>query len=61
MDSSAYEKLTRRPRRLSVTISDSTYRELLLRSDDQGRSASNLAAFLLERGLQEFTRQQPHR
>jgi hypothetical protein len=61
MDSSAYEKLTRRPRRLSVTISDSTYRELLQRSDDQGRSASNLAAFLLERGLQEFTRQQPHR
>lgn len=61
MDSSAYEKLTRRPRRLSVTISDSTYQELLQRSDDQGRSASNLAAFLLERGLQEFTRQQPHR
>jgi hypothetical protein len=54
MDSSAYEKLTRRPRRLSVTISDSTYRELLQRSDDQGRSASNLAAFLLERGLQDY-------
>lgn len=61
MDSSAYEKLTRRPKRLSVTISDATYRELVERSDDQGRSASNLAAFLLERGLQEFTQQQPHR
>lgn len=54
MDHEAYEKVTRRPRRLSVTISDSTYRELLRRSDDQGRSASNLAAFLLERGLQDF-------
>ena len=54
MDSSAYDKATRRPKRLSVTLSDATYRELLERSDDQGRSASNLAAFLLERGLEDF-------
>lgn len=56
MEPAAYEKITRRPRRLSVTLSDATYQQLIRQSDEQGRSASNLAAFLLERGLEEFLR-----
>lgn len=41
----------RHPQRITITISWATHEQLLARSDDQGRSLSNLAAFLLERGL----------
>lgn len=41
----------RSPRRLTVTIPYGTYRELIERSDEQGRSLSNLAAYLLESAL----------
>lgn len=43
----------REPRRLSITVSASVYQSLLDRSDQQGRSLSNLAAYLLEQGLVE--------
>lgn len=43
----------RQPRRLSITVSASVYQSLLHRSDQQGRSLSNLAAYLLEQGLVE--------
>lgn len=41
----------RSPRRLSVTIPFTLHQQLLERSDLEGRSVSNLAAYLLERGL----------
>ena len=37
---------------MTVTISDHVYKRLVQISDDQGRSLSNLAAFLLERSLE---------
>ncbi|MFN9924174.1 MAG: ribbon-helix-helix domain-containing protein [Cyanobacteriota bacterium] len=45
----------RSPRRVSVTIPHALYAELLERSDLEGRSVSNLAAFLLEFGLQRLS------
>ena len=41
----------RRPVRISITLPESAFQELVSRSTQQGRSISNLAAFLLERGL----------
>lgn len=46
--------MTRRPRRVSITVPDSTYQELLDRSDHQGRSLSNLASYLLEQALEQL-------
>lgn len=43
--------LQRSPQRLSVTVSHHLYELLQNRSDDEGRSMSNLAAFLLEQSL----------
>jgi predicted CopG family antitoxin len=40
-----------KPRRLTITISDHVYQLLLQTSDRQGRSLSNLAAYLLETTL----------
>ena len=40
--------LQRRPVRISITISHALYESLLRTSDEQGRSLSNLAAYLLE-------------
>lgn len=40
--------LFRKPRRITITVPDLTYRLLLEQSNRQGRSISNLAAFLLE-------------
>jgi hypothetical protein len=37
---------------MTVTLSDHVYQKLIRLSDDQGRSLSNLAAFLLERSLE---------
>lgn len=38
----------RAPRRITITVSWSLYEALIRRSDFEGRSLSNLAAFLLE-------------
>jgi len=43
--------LFRAPRRISITLPYETYSRLLERSSQQGRSLSNLAAFLLESAL----------
>lgn len=43
----------RSPRRVTVTLPQQTYEQLLQRSDCEGRSLSNLAAFLLELGLRQ--------
>ena len=45
------ELATRHPHRITITIPQSTREQLLERSDVEGRSLSNLAAFLLERSL----------
>jgi hypothetical protein len=43
--------LFRKPQRISITVSHHLYELLLQCSDLQGRSISNLAAFLLESSL----------
>lgn len=45
--------LFRSPRRITVTLAHHTYEQLQQRCDREGRSLSNLAAFLLEVSLQE--------
>lgn len=42
----------RRPVRVTITIPYTTYEDLVERSNLQGRSLSNLAAYLLETALQ---------
>ena len=41
----------RKPQRISVTLPEATYELLLEHSNREGRSISNLAAFLLERAI----------
>jgi len=41
----------RSPRRVTITLSFSTFEDLQGRADGEGRSLSNLAAFLLESAL----------
>lgn len=40
--------LQRKPRRISLTLNQATYERLQAMSDDQGRSLSNLCAYVLE-------------
>jgi hypothetical protein len=42
----------RKPRRLTITVSQHVMERLLHYSDQQGRSLSNYAAYLLESSLQ---------
>lgn len=54
--------LQRQPRRISVTLSYHVYKALLSRSEVEGRSVSNLCAFLLEDALRkQHTLALPHR
>jgi len=46
--------LFRRPVRVSITVPHHIHEALLTRSDREGRSLSNLAAFLLEATLISF-------
>ncbi len=41
----------RSPKRISITLPDSTYQQLVHRSNAEGRSMSNLASFLLDNSL----------
>ncbi|MCP9913293.1 hypothetical protein KBZ07_07715 [Cyanobium sp. BA20m-14] len=43
--------LQRQPRRISITLSYHVHEALLSRSEEEGRSVSNLCAFLLEEAL----------
>lgn len=45
--------LSRRPQRLTITVSHHVADRLIRQSNDQGRSISNLAAYLLERALND--------
>ena len=44
---------TRKPQRITITVSWSLYQSLLVNSDEQGRSLSNIAAYWLERMAEE--------
>jgi hypothetical protein len=46
---------TRAPKRISITLPMRPYEQLLKRSDWEGRSLSNLAAYLLEKALTVVT------
>lgn len=41
----------RAPRRITITVPYEAYTRLMQRSDHEGRSLSNLAAFLLEQSI----------
>lgn len=43
---------TRKPKRLTITVSHMTYERVQLLAFEQGRSASNLACYLLEKSLE---------
>lgn len=49
--------MQRQPRRISITLSYHVHQALLNRSEEEGRSVSNLCAFLLEDALREASRQ----
>lgn len=44
----------RAPKRISITLPLQPYEQLLRRSDWEGRSLSNLAAYLLEQALEQW-------
>jgi hypothetical protein len=43
----------RKPSRISITIPDSLYKHLVKKSVEEGRSLSNLSAFLIESALRD--------
>ena len=43
--------LQRQPKRITITLSYHVHEALLTRSEEEGRSASNLCAYLLENSL----------
>lgn len=48
--------LQRQPKRISITLSYHVHEALLTRSEEEGRSVSNLCAFLLEDALRDHQR-----
>ena len=48
--------MQRQPRRISITLSYQVHEGLLSRSEEEGRSLSNLCAFLLEEALRDASR-----
>lgn len=51
-----FRVLQRQPRRISITLSYYVHEALLSRSEEEGRSVSNLCAFLLEDALRDQQR-----
>jgi hypothetical protein len=52
----AMRVMQRQPRRISITLSYQVHEGLLTRSEEEGRSLSNLCAFLLEEALRDSSR-----
>ena len=48
-----YRFANRSPKRITITIPHYTFQKIIERSNEEGRSLSNLAAFILEQGLKE--------
>jgi hypothetical protein len=46
----------RRPRRITITIPEAVFTWIFERSDEEGRSASNFAAYVLERAFDSDTK-----
>ena len=51
-----FRVLQRQPRRISITLSYFVHESLLSRSEEEGRSVSNLCAFLLEDAFRDQQR-----
>lgn len=51
-----FRVLQRQPKRISITLSYHVHEALLTRSEEEGRSVSNLCAFLLEDALRDHQR-----
>ncbi len=51
--SERFRIMQRQPRRISITLSYQVFQTLLNRSEEEGRSMSNLCAFLLEEVLHQ--------
>lgn len=49
----ALARSTRKPQRITITVSWALYQSLIDTSDEQGRSLSNIAAYWLERMAEE--------
>lgn len=47
----ALQLVSRKPSRITITVSHAVQQRLLYLCDEQGRSCSNLAAYLLETAL----------
>ncbi len=43
----------RSPKRITITIPHCTFEKLVRHSNEQGRSLSNLSAYILEQGLKD--------
>lgn len=57
MDPQAFSHMTRKPKRMTITLPDKTFRGLVERSNREGRSMSNLSAFLLEQAMDQAGQQ----
>mgnify|MGYP006278033893 CR=1 FL=1 len=51
--------MKRHPQRVAVTVSNAVYVSLNHVANAQGRSNSNLAAYLIERGLEDLASSHP--
>jgi hypothetical protein len=51
-----YSYATRKPKRLTITVSYMTFERVQQLATEQGRSASNLACYLIEKGLELLKR-----
>lgn len=54
MDYQAFSRLTRKPRRVTISMPDKIFCQLIERSQNEGRSMSNLSAYLLEQALSDL-------
>lgn len=53
----AYNFATRKPKRLTITVSYMTFERVQQLAMEQGRSASNLACYLIDKGLELIKRE----
>jgi hypothetical protein len=51
-----YSYATRKPKRLTITVSYMTFERVQQLATEQGRSASNLACYLIDKGLELLKR-----
>lgn len=52
-----YSFATRKPKRLTITVSYMTFERVQQLAMEQGRSASNLACYLIDKGLELLKRE----